>query len=142
MQNPTVSSLFFFKKINRKSNFKKINTEYLKYKEIARMIVSRKLEKYNAIYSLQKIETFFKYNRVAIRDQSSRWGSCSSKGNLNFNYRLALLTERQSDYIIVHELCHLKEMNHSSKFWDLVEQSIPDYKAIRTELKKVNMRKL
>ncbi len=142
MQNPTVSSLFFFKKINRKSNFKKINTEYLKYKEIARMIVSRKLEKYNAIYSLQKNETFFKYNRVAIRDQSSRWGSCSSKGNLNFNYRLALLTERQSDYIIVHELCHLKEMNHSSKFWDLVEQSIPDYKAIRTELKKVNMRKL
>ena len=124
----------------------KTNLEYIKYKEIARALIYTKLDKYNTIYS-DKInkdmnEHFFKYNRVAIRDQSSRWGSCSSKANLNFNYRLVLLSERQSDYIVVHELCHLKEMNHSSKFWDLVEQGIPDYKNIRAEIKKIDMRKL
>ena len=124
----------------------KTNLEYIKYKEIARALIYTKLDKYNTIYS-DKInkdmnEHFFKYNRVAIRDQSSRWGSCSSKANLNFNYRLALLSERQSDYIVVHELCHLKEMNHSYRFWNLVEQGIPDYKNIRSEIKKIDMRKL
>ena len=124
----------------------KPNLEYIKYKEIARALIYAKLYKYNTIYSLKKNEDmnehFFKYNRVAIRDQSSRWGSCSSKANLNFNYRLALLSERHSDYIVVHELCHLKEMNHSSRFWNLVEQGIPDYKNIRAEIKKIDMRKL
>ena len=124
----------------------KSNLEYIKYKEIARTLIYAKLVKYNNIYSLKISEDiskhFFKYNRVAIRDQSSRWGSCSSKGNLNFNYRLALLSERHSDYIVVHELCHLKEMNHSSRFWNLVEQGIPDYKNIRSEIKKIDMRKL
>ena len=112
-----------------------MNRNYLKYKEVARALVHSGLDKYNIFYN-------FKYNRVAIRDQKSRWGSCSSKGNLNFNYRLALLSARQSEYIIVHELCHLKEMNHSARFWSLVEQTMPDYKDIISELKKVNIRKL
>ncbi|MFA5730367.1 MAG: M48 family metallopeptidase [Candidatus Paceibacterota bacterium] len=58
------------------------------------------------------------------------------KGNLNFNYKIALLPERLADYIIVHELCHLKEVNHSQKFWNLVAKMMPDYLEIRNELKK------
>jgi hypothetical protein len=58
------------------------------------------------------------------------------KGNLNFNYKIALLPERLADYIIVHELCHLKEVNHSQKFWNLVAKMMPDYLEIRNELKR------
>ena len=75
------------------------------------------------------------YNRVTVRAQRTRWGSCSSKGNLNFNCLLALLPPFVSDYVIVHELCHLKEMNHSSKFWAQVEKILPDYKLRRKWLK-------
>ncbi len=66
--------------------------------------------------------------RIAIRDQRSRWGSCSTKGNLNFNYRIALIPIELTDYIIVHELCHLLEFNHGEAFWKLVEAILPDYK--------------
>jgi hypothetical protein len=68
-----------------------------------------------------------------------RWGSCSKKGNLNFNYKIALLPQRHSDYVIVHELCHLREFNHSKKFWDLVEQAVPNHRALRTELKRAGV---
>jgi len=74
---------------------------------------------------------------VKIRDQSSRWGSCSWKGNLNFSYKLVLLPEHLADYVVVHELCHLREMNHSPRFWALVSQTVPDYRAKRRELKKL-----
>ena len=78
----------------------------------------------------------FKFNKVNIRNQKTRWGSCSAKGNINFNYKIALLPERLADYIIVHELCHLGEFNHSRKFWDLVVEAIPDHREIRSELKQ------
>lgn len=76
-----------------------------------------------------------KYNRIAIRCQKSKWGSCSSKGNLNFNCLLMMAPERVLDYVIVHELCHLKEMNHSRKFWAEVEKIMPDYREQRQWLK-------
>jgi len=79
----------------------------------------------------------FIYNKISIRNQQTRWGSCSSKGNLNFSYRIMLLSSEQSDYIIVHELCHLGEMNHSAKFWKLVERTVPEYKKIRRSIKGV-----
>jgi len=63
---------------------------------------------------------------VKIKDQSTRWGSCSSKMNLNFNFRLSMMTETAIDYIIVHELCHIKEMNHSKTFWRLVKSFYPE----------------
>ncbi len=72
-------------------------------------LAEERVEYFNGHYN-------FSYNLIRIKDQKSRWGSCSRKGNLNFNYRVFLLDEKLRDYIIVHELCHLKEMNHSKKF--------------------------
>lgn len=67
------------------------------------------------------------YNRITIRCQRTRWGSCSSKGNLNFNCLLALLPDEIIDSVIVHELCHRKHMNHSAKFYEEVEKVFPEY---------------
>lgn len=78
----------------------------------------------------------YSYNNISVKDVSSHWGSCSSNKNLNFNYKLAFLPEELIDYVIVHELCHLVEMNHSPRFWQLVETWIPDYKKRRKMLKK------
>ncbi len=104
--------------------------EYLEYKERARALVQRRLEYFNAQYG-------FVYKRISIRNQKTRWGSCSKQGNLSFHYKIAFLPEYLADYIIVHELCHLKEMNHSKKFWDLVGRAIPDHKQRRKELRSL-----
>ena len=75
------------------------------------------------------------YGRVTIRHQRSCWGSCSGKGNLNFNCLLMLAPESVADYVIIHELCHLVQHNHSKAFWGLVAQTMPDYAAYRQWLK-------
>ena len=75
------------------------------------------------------------YGRITIRNQKTRWGSCSSKGNLNFNCLLMLAPDEVVDYVVIHELCHLIEMNHSKAFWKQVEQMMPDYKKHRKWLK-------
>lgn len=104
--------------------------EYKKHKEQSRALVSRKIAEFNSLYN-------FNFNRVAIRNQRSRWGSCSKRGNLNFNYKLLLIPDHLADYVIVHELCHLGEFNHSKDFWNLVAQTIPDYVARRKQLRKI-----
>ena len=76
------------------------------------------------------------YGKITIRNQKTRWGSCSSKGNLNFNCLLMLAPPEVLDYVVVHELCHRKQMNHSKAFWSEVEKVLPDYKEARKWLKE------
>lgn len=76
------------------------------------------------------------YGRITIREQKSRWGSCSRKGNLNFNWKLALMPEEIQDYVAVHELAHRLQMNHSRAFWEIVESILPDYRERREWLRK------
>lgn len=78
----------------------------------------------------------FNYKKIFVRSQKTRWGSCSSQKNLNFNWRLILTPRNCCDYVIIHELCHLKEMNHSQKFWNLVEQCMPSYQNAERWLKE------
>ena len=75
------------------------------------------------------------YSRITIRDQKTRWGSCSAKGTLSFNWRLMLAPPAILDYVVVHELCHLTYMNHSASFWKKVESVYPDYRTARKWLK-------
>ena len=76
------------------------------------------------------------YGRITIREQKTGWGSCSSKGNLNFNWKLVLLDPELLDYVVVHELAHRREMNHSVAFWKVVEAELPDYRERRRRLKE------
>ncbi len=117
---------------NRNSLFSVRHTasEIAKYKKQTKILVTERLKYFNQFYN-------FPYNRIAVRNQSSRWGSCSSKKNLNFNYRLALLAPDLADMVIVHELCHLQEMNHGKSFWDLVSKTMPNYKVLEKNLKKL-----
>ena len=77
-----------------------------------------------------------RYERIAIRGQRTRWGSCSTRGTLSFNWRLALAPFSVLDYVVVHELCHLREPNHSPRFWALVEQRRPGWRADREWLRR------
>lgn len=106
--------------------------QYLEYKERARALAESRLAHFNQFYN-------HTWNKITIRNQKTRWGSCSKNGNLNFNYKIALLPPEVADYIIVHELCHLGEFNHSANFWDLVEETIPNHIQIRKRLKKEGM---
>ncbi len=99
------------------------------------------MKKRAAVILKEKTEYFAKiigvdYNRISIRNQKTRFGSCSSKGNLNYNCKLVLMPEEIQDYVVVHELCHRKEMNHSPAFWKEVERVMPDYKVRRKWLKE------
>lgn len=101
--------------------------EYLKYKAQARVLVALGVSYFNQFYK-------FSYKRISIRNQKTLWGSCSRNGNLQFNYKLVHLPKSLSDYIIVHELCHLVEHNHSARFWAQVAKTIPNHKEIRKQL--------
>jgi predicted metal-dependent hydrolase len=105
---------------------------YAEHKEKARELVHARLAHWNEFYK-------YTYKRVAIRNQRSRWGSCSTQQNLNFNYRLVFLPLELVDYVVVHELCHLAHFNHSQNFWNLVAQAIPDYEKRMFELKKTQL---
>jgi predicted metal-dependent hydrolase len=102
--------------------------DYLAQREAARSFITQRLEYFNQFYN-------FQYQRISIRDQKTRWGSCSRRGNLSFNYRLLNLPPEIADYVIVHELCHLQELNHSPRFWRLVAKILPDYDDRRHKLR-------
>lgn len=101
--------------------------EYIQYKEHVRRLIKHKLTEINDHYGLN-------YKTVSIRNQSSRWGSCSAQRNLSFNYRLYFLPDELVDYVITHEVCHLKEMNHSPRFWKLVSETIHNPKQLAKRL--------
>lgn len=103
--------------------------EYTKNKETARALVNQRLEHFNTFYQ-------HPIGSISIRNQSSRWGSCSTKGNLSFNYKLVFLPPELADYVIVHELCHVREMNHSPRFWNLVAKQVPLHKEYKKQLLK------
>ncbi|MFA6190292.1 MAG: M48 family metallopeptidase [Candidatus Staskawiczbacteria bacterium] len=108
---------------------KKFRRFTVKKREQARRFATERINYFNKFYG-------FKVNRIAIKNTSTRWGSCSSRGNLNFNYKIIYLRPALADYLIVHELCHLGELNHSKRFWALVSKTIPDYIIINKELKR------
>jgi len=94
----------------------------------AREIISARVAHWAALLGLE-------YKKIFIKNQRSMWGSCSGRGNLNFNWRLAAAAPEALDYVVIHELCHLREMNHSKKFWAHVAAACPDYKARRRWLR-------
>lgn len=108
-----------------------VTKHYLAHKELTRSLVHSRLKHFNQHYQLT-------YKRVSIKNQRRCWGSCSSLQNLNFNYKLYFLPTHLQDYIIVHELCHLVELNHGQGFWDLVAEQIPEYQKCVAELKLVD----
>jgi len=92
-----------------------------RYIKIARDVFAQKTAYYANIMHVT-------YGRIAIREQKTRWGSCSAQGNLNFNWRLIFAPAGVLDYVVVHELAHRREMNHSARFWAVVEETMPDYR--------------
>ena len=104
-----------------------VTKHYVANKEAARSLVLARLAHFSQYYEVT-------WNRVAIRNQKRCWGSCSAKKNLNFNYKILFLPPHLADYIIVHELCHLAELNHGSLFWSLVAEQMPDYPKCIAEL--------
>ncbi|MHB9095146.1 MAG: M48 family metallopeptidase [Eubacteriales bacterium] len=99
------------------------------YKRLAREAVTERLDYFGPQLGL-------KYNAVRIKEQKTRWGSCSGKGNLNFNWKVVMAPSDIIDYVVVHELCHLAHMNHSREFWHLVESQLPDYRERKQWLKQ------
>ncbi len=120
-------------KINEAKNLPKINKlnpEEISYlKEQARKIIPELVEHYANLIGVS-------YGKITIKSQKSRWGSCSNKGNLNFNFLLMLMPDDIINSIIAHEVCHLKEMNHSKNFYALVLNICPNYKNSLAWLKK------
>lgn len=104
--------------------------DYRQYVKLARVVIASRLEFFNRHYG-------FTYKRVAIKNQKTCWGSCSQNANLNFNYKIIKLPEEMRDYVIVHELCHLQELNHSQRFWRLVARTVPNYLELRRKLKNI-----
>lgn len=125
-----ISQIDYFKKRGIKKVSLDKKGDFKKYKEQALLLAQGRVQFFNQHYG-------HSFNKINIRNQKTRWGSCSRKGNLNFNYKIALLPPELADYLVVHELCHIKEMNHSERFWSLVAQMIPKYKMIRSQFKKL-----
>ncbi|MEK7618325.1 MAG: SprT family zinc-dependent metalloprotease [Patescibacteria group bacterium] len=124
------NKLNFFKNRSASIAPKSGKREYRKLRYAALALAKSKVDEWNQFYN-------FAYNRINIKNQKTRWGSASKKGNLNFNYKIVHLPKELLDYLIVHELCHLKEFNHSKEFWVLVAQIMPNYRTHRRELKNI-----
>lgn len=107
--------------------------DYLAHREAARALITEMTERWSRFYGLP-------FKRIAIKDTKSLWGSCSRHGNLNFSYKLIFLPRALAEYVVAHEICHLMHHNHGTEFWKLVEKGMPDYRRLRTELRKYVLR--
>ena len=123
------SKVAYFSKFKNNPITKFSEEDYRKYKEDAYELACERVDYFNKSYG-------FSYNQINIKNQKTRWGSCSSKGNLNFNYKILFLPEAVRDYVVVHELCHLKEFNHSRKFWNLIGKTIPEFSDMKETLRE------
>ena len=108
---------------------KRLDAMIQRYKKAARIQFENRVAYYHTM-------TGGNYTSITVRDQKTRWGSCSSRGTLSFNYRLIFAPPRILDYVVVHELCHLTHMNHSKDFWNMVAYVMPEYKVHRRWLKE------
>lgn len=104
--------------------------EYERRKVEALAFVRERVAYWNRLYG-------FSYGAISVRNQKTRWGSCSKSGNLSFNWRLVLLPPEMADYVVVHELCHLAQFDHSAAFWNLVARAVPDHRDIRRRMKRI-----
>lgn len=128
-----INKLDFFRKLNERQKLVLGNDNYESHKVKAEEMIRRRLN------FLNKKFYDFEFKKVVVKNQKTRWGSCSKKGNLNFNYKVLFLEPRMRDYVLAHELCHLKEFNHSNKFWRLVSQSIPNHLSIREQINTIGL---
>ncbi len=130
----SIDELKTYKEKNEEEEYNKLNAEEIKELSArAHRVIPERVAYYAKQIGVD-------YGRITIRHQKTRWGSCSAKGNLNFNCLLMLSPTEVLDYVIVHELCHRKEMNHSKRFWAEVEKAYPAYKEARLWLKKNGQR--
>lgn len=106
---------------------------YQQHKKIADKVIKENVTFFANLYGVQ-------VKRVAIRNQRTRWGSCSKLGNLNFNYKIIFLPTDLRNMVIVHEICHLLEFNHSHKFWGHVSMVFPNHRELTKQLRKTDMR--
>ena len=113
----------------RRTVAKPLTTHQRRQREIAREVLVKRVERWSTEMAIAP-------KRIAIRDQRTRWGSASSLGNLNFSWRVAAMPDEVQDYIVIHELAHLREMNHSRAFWEIVAEHCPDYRVHRLWLRK------
>ena len=97
-------------------------------RERLKRVIQRNIEKYSKTLKVMP-------SKVRIKDIKYAWGSCSSKKNITINLKLATKEEKTIEYVVLHEMCHLREMNHSKIFWDLVEENMSDYKVYKKKLK-------
>ncbi len=120
----------WYRRRKRRKRRTSITRHYRAHRDEARAFVHDRVHYWNQHYG-------FEYKRISIRNQRTCWGSCSELKNLNFSYKLLFLPQHLADYVIVHELCHLAELNHSPRFWRLVAHTQPEYKQLRKELGRV-----
>lgn len=122
--------VFVYEDLPAQDRKKLIETAFKKwFVKVAHEYIKERLDYHCRVLGLR-------YSRIKIREQKTRWGSCSKKGNLNFNWKLIMAPPWVIDYVVIHEICHLRYLNHSKAYWGMVESIMPEYKRARDWLKK------
>ena len=117
------------------SNEEKLQVIVKIYKNITKEVCRQKIRIYAPLLGLEWVEP-------KINSARTRWGSCSSKGTINFSFRLMMAPESAIEYVVIHELLHLKELNHSKDFWELMSEAMPEYKSQKEELKLLSKKEI